>query len=77
MAIKGLNEVIGLDEIVNHFDFRVTTVQCISQDASVYFIKREHFVDCVNMYKFSDNVLNEQIFLHGRNCDRISKTISF
>ena len=77
MAIKGAHEIIGLEELVQSLDTRLTTVQCISQEATVYFITKESFIDCVNTYKFSDSVLNEQIFMHGRNCDRITKTFSF
>ena len=53
------------------------TVQCTSATASAYFLSQENFVDCVNQFKFSDQVLQEQVLKHQFYSDRIQQTQVF
>jgi hypothetical protein len=59
LYIVGNNEVIGLEEIVENSEVRRQTVICHSSEATVYQISRTNFIDCVNQYRFSDEVLHE------------------
>ena len=38
----------------------MTTVVCSTNQAVVYFIKKEDFINGVNMFKFSDKILQEK-----------------
>ena len=57
MSIFGKLEVFGLEEVAANEDKRRATVTCISNNAFVYFIKRDEFVKSVNLYKFGDLIL--------------------
>jgi hypothetical protein len=57
LYLLGKHELFGIEEIVDDSDYRKTTVVCTSTDAVVYLIMKEHFVDCVNTFKFSEAVL--------------------
>ena len=56
---------------------RRTSVVCTSTEASCLFISQENFIDCVNQFKFSDKVLQEQIIKHQLYTDRIQQTKAF
>ena len=71
LYLLGKHELFGMEEIIDNSDFRKTTVICTSTDASLYFIMKEHFIDCVNLYKFSEKVLQEQALKHQLYIKRI------
>lgn len=53
------------------------TVVCSTNSAVVYYIKREDFVNSVNLFKFSDKILHE-IFLKSQLFQmRINQTETF
>ena len=57
LYLLGSNEILGLEEVADNKPKRQMTVVCHSNEADVYFIKREDFVNSVNFYKFSDKIL--------------------
>lgn len=57
LYLVGINETFGLEEIIDNSKVRNMTVTCTSTNASVYFLSQENFIDCVNQFKFSDQVL--------------------
>jgi CRP-like cAMP-binding protein len=71
LYLVGLNEIFGLEEIVENSPFRSTSVVCTSTHGTCWFISSENFIDCVNQFKFSDKVLQEQIVKHQLYTDRI------
>ena len=60
LCLIGPHEIFGLDEIAQDTDRRLTTVTCASNQATVYFMKRDEFIKSVNLYKLSDTVLQER-----------------
>ena len=77
LYILGQHEIFGLDEIIDNTNFRKTSVVCESTKAMAFFITEENFIDCVNTFRFSDKILNEQIMKHQHYNDRLEETISF
>ena len=54
LLLLGEYEVFGIGEVVDNNDIRRTTVKCASTEGKCMFIKKEHFIDSVNNYKFTD-----------------------
>ena len=52
------------------------TIECIS-DGKCYYLSKEYFIHCVNLFKFSQNVIEEQIFKHHLYCNRMMQTHEF
>ena len=77
LYIAGENELFGLEEIIEDTALRKVSVMCTSTHASAYFISAENFIDCVNQYKFSDQILYEQLLKHKLYADRILQTQVF
>ncbi len=50
---------------------------CISISAAVFFIKREDFIKSVNLYKFSDLILQEKFIKEHLYLRRLHETESF
>ena len=57
--LLGQYEIFGMEEIIDDIDIRRNTVRCASFEATAFFIKKDHFIDAVNNFKFNDLVLNE------------------
>lgn len=72
LFLVGQHEVIGLEEIVQQSKFRRLNVTVRSTTANAYFMKTEDFIDCVNQYKFSSLVLEEELFRHKRYLQRVN-----
>ena len=68
--ILGVNELFGLEEIMENQKYRMKTVECIS-DGKCYYLSKEYFIHCVNLFKFSQNVIEEQIFKHQMYTNRL------
>ena len=64
LYIAGRNETFGLEEIIANQRTRTMTVKCVTSTASTYFISTEYFVDCVNKFQFSEQLLNESLIKH-------------
>ena len=73
----GNNELFGLEEIVLDQSLRGKTVTCISEPAKCYFITKENFIHCVNQFRFSQNILEEQIIKHKLYNNRMIETHEF
>jgi len=52
-------------------------VTCITNTSVVYFIKRDEFVKSVNLYKFSDLILQEKFIKEHLYLRRLHETESF
>ena len=52
LVILGQNELFGLDEILEDRKVRAVTIECSSKAGKCYFISRENFIHCVNLFKF-------------------------
>ena len=50
---------------------------CNSTVGEAYFISAENFIDCVNSFKFSDKILQEQILRHQHYLLRVKETKNF
>ena len=59
----------------NH-KLRTKTIECTSE-GKCYYLSKESFIHCVNLFKFSQNVIEEQIFKHRLYCDRMVQTHEF
>ena len=70
IVILGKFEVFGMEDIINVRKYRTTTVECLSMEGVCHFITKENFIHCVNQYKFSQSVIEEQIVKHQRYMDR-------
>ena len=77
LVILGNNELFGLEEIVLDQSLRGKTVTCISEPAKCYFITKENFIHCVNQFRFSQNILEEQIIKHKLYNNRMIETHEF
>lgn len=64
LYILGVHEVIGLEEIVDGSLKRRTSAICTSTDGECYFISAENFIDCINLFGISENILSEQVIKH-------------
>jgi hypothetical protein len=49
--------MFGMSEIVDGAEFRKMSAVCTSESANVFYMAREHFIDAVNNFKFSGEVL--------------------
>ena len=54
-----MHEIVGLEEIIDMSTKRKMSAVCASTDAECYFIQAEQLVDCINMFKISENMLKE------------------
>ena len=77
LVILGQNELFGLEEIMENLNFRSKTVECISTRGTCYYLSKEYFIHCVNQFKFSQQVIQEQIVKHQLYIDRMSQTHEF
>jgi len=59
LYILGVHEIVGLEEIIDMSTKRKMSAVCASTDAECYFIQAEQLVDCINMFKISENMLKE------------------
>ena len=59
LYIAGCNETFGLEEIIEGQSSRTMTVKCMTTTAKALFISTEYFVDCVNKFQFSEQILEE------------------
>ena len=73
----GMNECFGLEEVVEDRSKRVKTVVCKSMTGQCYYISKEYFIHCVNQFKFSQQVIEEQIVKHQVYCNRMKQTHTF
>ena len=48
------------------------SVKCVTTTASTYFISTEYFVDCVNKFQFSEQLLTESVIKHNLYMERIN-----
>lgn len=69
--------MFGLEDILNARKYRTMTVECQSMNGVCHFITKESFIHCVNQFKFSQSVIEEQIVRHQRYIDRFSATYVF
>lgn len=53
LVLLGKNEMFGLDEILEDLRKRVRTVTCASKSGKCYYLSKENFIHCVNLFKFS------------------------
>lgn len=60
LYLLGAFEILGLEEVADNKPKRLSTAVCATNQAVVYFIKRDDFVNCVNLFKFSDKILQEK-----------------
>jgi hypothetical protein len=74
LFIVGKHEVIGLEEIIQQSKKRRLSVTVSSSTATLYFMNTENFIDCVNQYKFSKAVLEEELLRHSRYLLRVNQT---
>jgi len=74
LVILSKNELIGLEEIIEDRTVRTKTVKCVSQAGMCYFITKEDFIHCVNLFRFSQAVIEEQILKHQLISNRIFET---
>eukprot|EP00347_Sterkiella_histriomuscorum_P011137 403373617 len=77
LYLQGSNEIFGLEEVADNKQKRQTTVVCSTNNAVVYFIKREDFVNSVNLFKFSDKILQEKFIKQQLMLLRMSETEAF
>ena len=77
ICILGEWEVMGLEEVSSGEATRRFTVTCKSLTASTFFMKREDFVKSVNLYKFSDQILNERFLKQQILNKRLDETETF
>lgn len=56
LYLLGANEIFGLDEVIEAEPRRTTTVICQVNNSVVYYIKKEDFTNCVNLYKFNEKI---------------------
>lgn len=77
LVIFGSNEMFGLDEIIEQKKKRDKTVECISLHGTCHFLSKEYFIHCANQFKFSDQVLQEQLVKHQMYCRRLEQTYAF
>jgi hypothetical protein len=70
-------EIFGLTEISQNLTQRTTTVTCVSTEARLFFISREDFIKSVNLYKFSDVVLQERFIKEHLYLRRLHETEEF
>jgi hypothetical protein len=52
-------------------------VTCVSNQAVVYVMKRDEFIKSVNLYKFSDSILEERFLKQNLYAKRMRETVSF
>jgi hypothetical protein len=52
-------------------------VTCVSNQAVVYLMKRDEFIKSVNLYKFSDSILEERFLKQNLYAKRLRETVSF
>jgi hypothetical protein len=57
LYLLGKNEVFGMEEIVDQSAVRGFTVTCSSTTAACYVMSRGDFQDCVNNFRFGDQVI--------------------
>ena len=50
-----------MEEILKDKNLRTQTVTCLSKVGKCYFLEKGDFVHCVNRYRFSQAVLEEEI----------------
>ncbi|CDW80269.1 UNKNOWN [Stylonychia lemnae] len=60
LYLQGANEIFGLEEVADNKPKRLTTVVCSTNQATVFYIKKEDFINGVNLFKFSDKILQEK-----------------
>lgn len=77
LYLLGKNEIFGMEEIVDQSPSRSFTVSCASKGGKVYFLSRENFQDCVNSFRFSDQVVNEILLRHRLYKERVMQTHVF
>ena len=77
LNILGRNELFGLEEILAHKTQRQRTVECTSMQGECFYITSEHFIHCVNQFKFSQQVVEEQIIKHQLYFERMQQTHEF
>ena len=77
LVILGQNELFGLDEIIEDKKTRTVTVECSSKHGKCYFITRENFIHCVNLFKFQQQVIEEKIVKYELYCNRMIQTHEF
>mmetsp|Transcript_21276 Transcript_21276/g.20423 ORF Transcript_21276/g.20423 Transcript_21276/m.20423 type:complete len:81 (+) Transcript_21276:93-335(+) len=75
--LLGMNELFGLDEIVDTHPSRYHTVRCSVNNSTVMFIRRDDFVNCVNQYKFSEKLLQEKLLKSVVYSKRLTETQTF
>ena len=54
LMILGRNEHFGMEEIMEDVNTRTKTVECTSTEGICYYISKEHFIHCVNLFKISN-----------------------
>jgi hypothetical protein len=58
LYLLGANEVIGLEEIMDStVKKRKMTVKCSLNNSVVFFISKDNFLTCVNLFKFGDKLV--------------------
>ena len=64
LVILGKFELFGLEDVLNSRKHRTMTIKCVSMEAECQYITKESFIHCVNQFKFSQSVIEEQIIRH-------------
>ena len=77
LVILGQREMFGLEEIMELKSLRQKTVECITLKANCYYISLHNFIRCINEFKFSQAVIEEQIVKYQHYCDRMAETHEF
>jgi hypothetical protein len=77
LYLLGSNELFGLEEVIEGEKRRKTSVICTNNNSIVYFIKRDDFMNSVNLFKFSDKIQQEKFLKESLYSQRISETEMF
>lgn len=77
LCLLGAFEILGLEEVADNKSKRTITAVCASNAATVYFIRRDDFVNSVNLFKFSDKILQEKFLKQQLYNMRLSQTEAF
>lgn len=57
LYLLGSNEIVGLEEVIDPKDKRRrVTVICSLNNSVAHFIKKDDFINCVNLFKFSERI---------------------
>ena len=74
LFLLGKNEIFGLEEIVLDVKMRQMTVTCASTTGECYFLAKDKFIHDVNLFKISDQALNETFEKHKMYMERVNQT---